>query len=152
MTYEWGRSCSLVYTGDQRDGFGYRDAIQDFLGVTAMIPDLVRERMLLMLSGQDSTGGQRHGQQSKARKRHHQPAAQDRRAAVGPPTVKEPCHREQQDQREQHRQAQPHAPKLRRRKDRHDRCDQCRTRHGVGNAAAQRGCKTRVPFGWRGLR
>lgn len=59
MTYEWGRSCSLVYTGDQRDGFGYRDAIQDFLGVTAMIPDLVRERMLLMLSGQDSTGGGR---------------------------------------------------------------------------------------------
>jgi cellobiose phosphorylase len=57
MTFEWSRSCSLVYTGDQRDGFGFRDTVQDFLGVTGMIPELVRERMVLMLSGQDSTGG-----------------------------------------------------------------------------------------------
>ncbi|HVU23496.1 MAG TPA: glycosyl hydrolase family 65 protein [Opitutus sp.] len=57
MTFEWSRSCSLVYTGDQRDGFGFRDTVQDFLGVTAIIPDLVRERMILMLSGQDATGG-----------------------------------------------------------------------------------------------
>lgn len=57
MTFEWSRSCSLVYTGDQRDGFGFRDTVQDFLGVTTMIPGLVRERMILMLSAQDSTGG-----------------------------------------------------------------------------------------------
>jgi cellobiose phosphorylase len=57
MTFEWSRSCSLVYTGDQRDGFGFRDTVQDFLGVTGMIPELVRERMVLMLSAQDSTGG-----------------------------------------------------------------------------------------------
>ncbi len=57
MTFEWSRSCSLVYTGDQRDGFGFRDTVQDFLGVTTMIPALVRERMILMLSAQDSTGG-----------------------------------------------------------------------------------------------
>ena len=57
MTFEWSRSCSLVYTGDQRDGFGFRDTVQDFLGVTGMIPDAVRERMILMLSGQDSSGG-----------------------------------------------------------------------------------------------
>jgi N,N'-diacetylchitobiose phosphorylase len=57
MTFEWSRSCSLVYTGDQRDGFGFRDTVQDFLGVTGMIPDLVRERMILMLSGQESHGG-----------------------------------------------------------------------------------------------
>ena len=57
MTFEWSRSCSLVYTGDQRDGFGFRDTVQDFLGVTALIPELVRERLLLMLSGQDATGG-----------------------------------------------------------------------------------------------
>jgi cellobiose phosphorylase len=57
MTFEWSRSCSLVYTGDHRDGFGFRDTVQDFLGVTGMIPDAVRERMILMLSGQDSTGG-----------------------------------------------------------------------------------------------
>ncbi len=57
MTFEWSRSCSLVYTGDQRDGFGFRDTVQDFLGVTHMMPDAVRERMILMLSAQDSTGG-----------------------------------------------------------------------------------------------
>ncbi len=57
MTFEWSRSCSLVYTGDQRDGYGFRDTVQDCLGVTAMLPEVVRERLLLMLSAQDSTGG-----------------------------------------------------------------------------------------------
>jgi cellobiose phosphorylase len=57
MTFEWSRSCSLVYTGDQRDGFGYRDTVQDCLGVTAMLPQQVRERLVLMLSAQDATGG-----------------------------------------------------------------------------------------------
>jgi N,N'-diacetylchitobiose phosphorylase len=57
MTFEWSRSCSLVYTGDQRDGYGYRDTVQDCLGVTALVPAPVRERLLLMLSGQDATGG-----------------------------------------------------------------------------------------------
>jgi len=69
MTFEWSRSCSLVYTGDQRDGFGFRDTVQDFLGVTAMIPKLVRERLILMLSGQDSTGGA----QPEIRPWSHQP-------------------------------------------------------------------------------
>lgn len=59
IAFEWARSCSLVYTGDQRDGFGFRDAVQDTLGVVAMTPDLVRERLLLMLSGQESHGGAR---------------------------------------------------------------------------------------------
>ncbi len=59
LTFEWSRSCSLVYTGDQRDGFGFRDTVQDFLGVTALIPDLVRKRLELMLTGQESTGGAR---------------------------------------------------------------------------------------------
>jgi N,N'-diacetylchitobiose phosphorylase len=57
VTFEWSRSCSMVYTGDQRDGFGFRDTVQDFIGAAAMIPDLVRERLILMLSGQDATGG-----------------------------------------------------------------------------------------------
>jgi cellobiose phosphorylase len=57
MTFEWSRSCSLVYTGDQRDGFGFRDTVQDMLGVAGMIPAEVRSRLVLMLSGQDSTGG-----------------------------------------------------------------------------------------------
>jgi len=71
MTFEWSRSCSLVYTGDQRDGFGFRDTVQDFLGVTGMIPELVRERMILMLSAQDSTGGA----QPEVRPWSHKPGA-----------------------------------------------------------------------------
>ncbi len=59
MTFTWARACSLVYTGDGRDGLGFRDALQDCLGVTGMAPDLVRERLVLMLSGQESTGGAR---------------------------------------------------------------------------------------------
>ncbi len=57
MTFEWSRSCSLVYTGDQRDGFGFRDTVQDMIGVAGMIPGEVKSRLVLMLSGQDSTGG-----------------------------------------------------------------------------------------------
>ncbi|MDF3059166.1 MAG: glycosyltransferase 36 [Rariglobus sp.] len=57
VTFEWSRSCSLVYTGDQRDGFGFRDTVQDMLGVAAMIPHEVRQRLILMLSAQDATGG-----------------------------------------------------------------------------------------------
>lgn len=57
MTFEWSRSCSLVYTGDNRDGYGFRDTVQDCLGVTGMVPSDVRARLLLMLSAQDSTGG-----------------------------------------------------------------------------------------------
>ena len=53
MTFEWSRSCSLVYTGDQRDGFGFRDTVQDMLGVAGMLPKEVRSRLVLMLSGQD---------------------------------------------------------------------------------------------------
>lgn len=59
MTFEWSRSCSLVYTGDQRDGFGFRDTVQDCLGATLMIPNHVRDRLVLMLSAQESTGGAR---------------------------------------------------------------------------------------------
>jgi cellobiose phosphorylase len=57
MTFEYSRSFSTVYTGDQRDGFGYRDTVQDLLGVTPLVPELVRDRAILMISGQDSTGG-----------------------------------------------------------------------------------------------
>lgn len=57
VTLEWSRSCSLVYTGEHRDGFGFRDTVQDMLGVVAMVPDIVRERLVLMLSGQDASGG-----------------------------------------------------------------------------------------------
>jgi cellobiose phosphorylase len=57
ICFEWSRSCSLVYTGDGRDGFGFRDTVQDLLGAVTLIPGAVRERLELMLSGQDATGG-----------------------------------------------------------------------------------------------
>lgn len=57
ITFTWSRSCSLVYTGDHRDGLGYRDSLQDTLGAGPLVPELVRQRLELMLSGQDATGG-----------------------------------------------------------------------------------------------
>ena len=56
MTYAWSRAASLVYTGE-RDGLGYRDTVQDLLGVLHLIPDEARARLELMLTGQVSTGG-----------------------------------------------------------------------------------------------
>jgi len=56
ITFAWSRSASLVYSGD-RAGFGYRDSVQDFMGVYHNIPDEARERLELMLTGQFSTGG-----------------------------------------------------------------------------------------------
>jgi len=57
MTFEWSRSCSLVYTGIDRDGFGYRDTVQDILGVLSAIPAEAKQRLSLMISGQESLGG-----------------------------------------------------------------------------------------------
>ena len=57
MTYSWSRAASLVYTAAERDGLGYRDSVQDLLGVLPNIPDEARERLELMVTGQVSTGG-----------------------------------------------------------------------------------------------
>jgi N,N'-diacetylchitobiose phosphorylase len=57
VTYAWSRSASLIYSGIDRDGLGYRDTAQDFLGVMHAIPDEARERLELMITGQVSTGG-----------------------------------------------------------------------------------------------
>ncbi len=56
ITYAWSRAASLVYAGE-RDGLGYRDTVQDMLGVLHLIPYEVSERLELMLTGQVSTGG-----------------------------------------------------------------------------------------------
>ena len=57
MTFNWSRACSLVYTGEGRDAFGYRDTVQDMVGASALIPEQVRQRLELMITGQDSCGG-----------------------------------------------------------------------------------------------
>jgi N,N'-diacetylchitobiose phosphorylase len=56
ITFAWSRAVSLVYNG-RRDGLGFRDSVQDILGVTAAIPEEARARLELMLTGQLSNGG-----------------------------------------------------------------------------------------------
>jgi N,N'-diacetylchitobiose phosphorylase len=56
VTFAWSRAASLVYNGE-RDGLGFRDSVQDLLGVTAAIPEEARARLELMLTAQLSSGG-----------------------------------------------------------------------------------------------
>ncbi len=56
VTYAWSRHASLIYNGE-RDGLGFRDTVQDFLGVTPLLRAGIRDRLELMLSGQVSSGG-----------------------------------------------------------------------------------------------
>lgn len=56
ITFAWSRAASLVYSGE-RDGLGYRDTIQDMIGVLHNIPEEALERLELMITGQNSTGG-----------------------------------------------------------------------------------------------
>ena len=56
ITFAWSRAASLVYNGE-RDGLGFRDSVQDVLGVAAAIPEDARARLELMLAGQLSNGG-----------------------------------------------------------------------------------------------
>ncbi len=57
VTFAWSRAASLIYSGIDRDGLGYRDTVQDFLGVMHSIPEEAGKRLELMLTGQVSTGG-----------------------------------------------------------------------------------------------
>jgi N,N'-diacetylchitobiose phosphorylase len=56
MTYAWSRSASLIYAGE-RDGLGYRDTLQDMLGVMHAIPTEAVKRLELMITGQLANGG-----------------------------------------------------------------------------------------------
>jgi cellobiose phosphorylase len=56
MTFNWSRGVSLIEAGD-RDGLGYRDTVQDMLAVTHAIPQAVRERLSMILTGQTAEGG-----------------------------------------------------------------------------------------------
>lgn len=56
ITYAWSRAASLVYSGE-RDGLGYRDTVQDMIGILHNIPEESGERLELMITGQVSTGG-----------------------------------------------------------------------------------------------
>ncbi len=56
VTYAWSRHASLIYNGE-RNGLGFRDTVQDFLGVTHLLKEAMQPRLELMLSGQAATGG-----------------------------------------------------------------------------------------------
>lgn len=56
ITYAWSRHASLIYNGE-RDGLGFRDTVQDLLGVVALMKEDIQPRLELMLTGQASTGG-----------------------------------------------------------------------------------------------
>jgi len=56
ITFAWSRAASLVYNGE-RDGLGFRDSVQDILGVAAAIPKESQARLELLLTGQVSNGG-----------------------------------------------------------------------------------------------
>lgn len=56
ITFAWSRAASLVYNGE-RDGLGFRDSVQDILGVSAAIPEEAEERLVRMFSGQVANGG-----------------------------------------------------------------------------------------------
>ncbi len=56
VAFNWSRSASLVYNGE-RDGLGFRDSVQDVLGVVNAVPDEARGRLELMLTGQVFSGG-----------------------------------------------------------------------------------------------
>lgn len=57
ITFTWSRAASLIYSGVDRDGFGYRDTVQDLVGVAQLIPNEVESTLELMITGQVSSGG-----------------------------------------------------------------------------------------------
>jgi N,N'-diacetylchitobiose phosphorylase len=56
IAFHWSRAASLIY-GGERDGLGYRDTVQDTLGVIPLITEEALERLELMITGQESSGG-----------------------------------------------------------------------------------------------
>ncbi len=55
MTFVWSRAASLIYCG-LRNGYGYRDTVQDIQGIIHLSPELAREQIEFMLSAQVTKG------------------------------------------------------------------------------------------------
>lgn len=56
MTFIWSRAASFIYCG-LRNGYGYRDTVQDIQGIIHLAPDMAKEKIHFMLSAQVSNGG-----------------------------------------------------------------------------------------------
>ena len=55
VTFVWSRAASFTYCG-LRNGYGYRDTVQDIQGIIHLDPAMAREKLALMISGQVSEG------------------------------------------------------------------------------------------------
>lgn len=56
MTFIWSRAASFIYCG-LRNGYGYRDTVQDIQGVIHLAPEMAKEKIIFMLSAQVDNGG-----------------------------------------------------------------------------------------------
>ena len=56
MTFIWSRAASFVYCG-LRNGYGYRDTVQDIQGVIHLDPEAAADKIRFMLSAQVDNGG-----------------------------------------------------------------------------------------------
>ncbi len=56
ITFIWSRAASFIYCG-LRNGYGYRDTVQDIQGIIHLDPELAAEKIRFMLSAQVSNGG-----------------------------------------------------------------------------------------------
>jgi len=55
ITFIWSRAASFEYCG-QRNGFGYRDTVQDIQGIMHLAPEMARKQLEFMLSAQLANG------------------------------------------------------------------------------------------------
>ena len=56
MTFIWSRAASFIYCG-LRNGYGYRDTVQDIQGIIHLAPEMAAEKIRFMLSAQADNGG-----------------------------------------------------------------------------------------------
>lgn len=56
ITFIWSRAASLIYCG-LRNGYGYRDTVQDIQGIIHLDPEMACEKIRFMLSAQVDNGG-----------------------------------------------------------------------------------------------
>ena len=56
MTFIWSRAASFTYCG-LRNGYGYRDTVQDIQGIIHLAPEMAADKIRFMLSAQVDNGG-----------------------------------------------------------------------------------------------
>ncbi len=56
ITFIWSRAASFIYAG-LRNGYGYRDTVQDIQGIIHLDPAMAGEKIRFMLSAQVDNGG-----------------------------------------------------------------------------------------------